>query len=103
MESNQNNFAAWIASGERSSYFSAHAHSAIVYDRRGFDLVDCCVIGMLMFSVYELVRKRGVRQKQGGESKGLLAVAVVLLLTWEESSQRFSLPPKRRRNDKAIS
>src|SRR5436309_13758248 len=41
MESNQNNFAAWIASGERSSYFSPQAHSAMTYESRRFCLVVC--------------------------------------------------------------
>src|SRR5437016_2460056 len=42
MESNQNNFAASIAAGERSSYLSAHAHSAIMCDTRCFDSVGFC-------------------------------------------------------------
>src|SRR5205823_13322243 len=42
MESNQNNFAASIAAGERSSYLSAHAHSAITCDSRYFDSVGFC-------------------------------------------------------------
>ena len=39
MESNQNNFAAWMASGERSSYFSPQAHSEMVCESRRFDSV----------------------------------------------------------------
>src|SRR6266581_1568536 len=39
MESNQNNFAASIAAGERSSYLSVQAHSAITCDSRYFDSV----------------------------------------------------------------
>src|SRR5438128_11363625 len=42
MESNQNNFAACIAAGERSSYLSAHAHLAITCDSRYFDSVGFC-------------------------------------------------------------
>src|SRR5205823_4582556 len=42
MESNQNNFAASIAAGERSSYLSAHAHSAITCDSRYFNSVGFC-------------------------------------------------------------
>src|SRR5439155_660999 len=42
MESNQNNFAASIAAGERSSYLSAQAHRAITCDSRSFDSVGFC-------------------------------------------------------------
>src|SRR5713101_4677625 len=55
MESNQNNFAAWIASAERSSNFSAHAHSAIMYDRRRFDSVGCFAITMSIFPFMNLI------------------------------------------------
>ena len=41
MESNQNNFAASIASGERSWYFSEQAQSATMCDSKRFDSVGC--------------------------------------------------------------
>jgi hypothetical protein len=50
-ESNQNNFAAWTASGERCSYFSAQAHSATTYERRRFDSVCCdAMAGQVLLS-----------------------------------------------------
>src|SRR6266700_1512334 len=56
MESNQNNFDAWIASGERCSYFSAHAHSAMMCDSRRFDSVGCCDIMIFVLLAYDLDR-----------------------------------------------
>lgn len=90
MESNQNNFAAWIASGERCSYFSAQAQSAMTCESRRFDSVGCCAIRFRSFRVHDFDRPARIFKRfmtmddVSGDSDG---TKFPLDLNWDTNTQ----------------